>query len=416
MRCAYLTFQALLDPCATGQALASAAMLDAVSAMADVDLVCLTPSKDLAETSRLLRKRFPAVADVKLVSYQPRVPRRTRLRYALRLLPASLGALDSPEIRRAAAEAHADPSVDLVHYDLMTWLYVHPAHAAPTVCSATDCYSLAYRTKARFAEGPVERTAELLKALAFERFERRYLRRADVVHMVSTEDVRYLLDRGVGGRLRAVNMPLEDRWLADRQGCRPRARRVLASGFHTFPWYRIGLLRFLVGAWPPQAARFPDATLTVHSTRPTRETEAAVRAAPRAALVGVVPDYETLFADHDVFVHPLLGGTGQKSRLAIALAQGLCCLATGAAVSGMGLVPFEDYLPLDDLSERDGALLGGALSNDELAAKVAANGRRKIASEFSTRAVGQRLIDLYREAIDVGASRRGLSASLSRLA
>ena len=401
MRCAYLSFQPFLDPLATGQTLASAAMLDAVSALADVVLVCLTPSDDLQETSRLLRQRFPAVCAVELVGYRPRVPRRTKLRYAFRCLPASLGALDSAEIRRVVAEIHRDRSIDVVHYDLMTWLHVHPDPSAPTVCSAHDCYSLAYRVKARFARGPVEWAGQLIKALAFERFERRYLRRADVVHMVSAEDVRYLRDRGIGGVLRAVNMPIEDRWLVSRRDGPPLGRNVLTSGFHSYPCYGTGLLRFLRGVWPPQAARFSDATLTVPSTHSTPDTEAAVRVAPRATLIGTVPDFASLFADHGFFAHPLLGGTGQKNRLAIALAQGACCLATDAAVSGMGLAPFEDYLPLGDLSERDAAVLGAALGDRELAATVAANGRRRIASEFSTTVVGKRLVDLYREAIEL---------------
>lgn len=409
MKCAYLSFQPFLDPRAGGQTLASAAMLDAVSAIADVELVCLTAVEDLAETSRLLRERFPAVCAVKLVRYRPRVPRGTKLRYAARLLPASLGALESADVRQVVAAVHRDRSVDVVHYDLMTWLYVHPGSALPTLCSATDPYSLAYRTKARFAEGPVERAGELVKSLAFDRFERTYLGRADVVHVVSAEDVRYLRDRGVDGTFRAVNMPLEDRWFVRRRDGRLSCRRVLTSGFHSHPWYRTGLLRFLRGIWPPQAARFPDAALTVHSTQPTHETEVAARAAPRAAMVGAVPDFASLFADHGVFVHPLLGGTGQKNRLAIALAQGLCCLATDAAVSGMGLVPFEDYLPLSDLSERDAAQLGEALGNGQLAAAVSANGRRKVQSEFSTKVVGKRLIDIYQEAIDVAGRRRSQS-------
>ncbi len=37
MRCAYFSFQPFLDPCPGGQTLASAAMLDAVSMLAEVD-------------------------------------------------------------------------------------------------------------------------------------------------------------------------------------------------------------------------------------------------------------------------------------------------------------------------------------------------------------------------------------------
>jgi glycosyl transferase family 1 len=304
---------------------------------------------------------------------------------------------------------HRDRSVDVVHYDLMTWLSVHPSvglPTAPTVCSGHDAYSLAYRVKARFAGGPVARLCELARALAFERFERACLSRADVIHMVSPEDVRYLRDRGVGGNLRQVNMPLDDRWFVQRRNGRPVGRRVLTSGFHSQSVYRIGLLRFLRTVWPAQVARFPDAALTVHSAEPTAETEAATLATPGATLVGIVPDFASLFEDHGLFVHPLLGGTGQKNRLAIALAQGACCLATDAAASGMGLAAFEDYLPFSDLSGRDAALLGEALSSADLAATVAESGRRKMASEFSTRAVGTRLVDLYREAVDLGQARR----------
>ena len=409
MKCAFLSFQPFLDPYPHGQACASAAMLDAVSALANVELVYLTASEDLIRTSHLLRERFPAVSAVKVVNYQPCVSCRTTLRYGARLLPASLGPLESERIRRVVAELHRDRSLDVVHYDTMTWLYVHPDSAsptAPTVCSGTDASSLSHRTRAQFAVSPVERVRERVEALVFERYERRYLPRADVVHLTSAEDVRYLQSKGVGGVFRTVNMPLEDRWFLRRQDGRPLGRRVLASGQHSHAWYRTGLLRFLRGVWPAQISRFPDVALTVHSTHPVHETEAAAFAAPRTTLVGAVADFGSRFADHGVFVHPLLGGSGQHNRLAIALAQGACCLATKAAVSGMGLTPFEDYLPLADLSQGDAVRLGDVLENGDIAARVAANGRRKMLSEFSTKAVGPRLMDLYREAIDIGSERR----------
>jgi hypothetical protein len=408
MKCAFLSFQPFLDPHDYGQACASAAMLDAVSPLAEVELVYLTPSKDLIQTSRLLRERFPAVSAVKVVQYQRRVPWRRTLAHGTRLLPTTLATLDTERIRNAVFQLHSDPSIDVVHYDLMTWLYVHPdptVPTAPTVCSGHGASSLACRRSAELAGNPFHRTRERVRALAFERFERRYLPKADIVHVASLEDARYLQGMGIDGVFRAVSMPLGDHWFVRPGDGRPLGRRVLTSGEHAHPLYREGLLRFLSAVWPPQASRFPDVELTVHSAHPVHETEAAAFASPRTTLLGAAADFARLFAEHGIFVHPLLGSTGQRNRLAIALAQGVCCLATDAAVSGMGLTPFDHYLPLKDLSAADAMRLGDVLESGELAARVGANGREKMMSEVGTKAVGTRLMDLYRETIEIGRRR-----------
>lgn len=404
MRCAYFSFQQYSDDAPRGLTCASAAMLDSISRLIEVELIYLWPSKDRFEIAETLRERFPLVKGIRVFSYNPIASKMQRLICAARLLPLSLGGFLDANVRDNVRAIHKEQSFDVVHYDLMVWLFVHPSRkqlTKPTICSGHDAYSLAYFRKAPFRDNLFKRLREMLGGLIFSRFEARYLPKADIVHMFSENDVNYLRRKGVNAIFRLTNLPLEDKWfegaLVKPQGS---CKRILLSGQHSHPWYRKGVLQFLNVIWPQIHAKYPDATLTIHSSHLAPDIGEMAKTLEHVQVVGKVDDFRQLFAEHDYFVHPLLSGTGQKTRLAIAMAQGLCCIATDAAIAGMGMRPHKDYVPLNVNSPDVGTILS-ILGNQELSRSIAQSGHSRVKAEFSIHSVGNKLVDIYAEAISL---------------
>lgn len=406
-RCAYFSLHSYLGEDLRGQAGASATILSGISAQMDVELVYLNTNDDVESVKAQLRRKFPLLKALHVITIPQTASVFKRLYYGGRLLPLSLASLARTDIKRVVSSIHNDPNVDIVHYDLMPWMIVHPCdgqYAKPTICSGTDAYSLAYLGKMKYEGSLLLRARDRMAALSFSRFERRYLRRADVVHLFSHRDVEYLRFHGLKVSFLQTNLPLDDKWFVSTSSWDPdkRGKRILLTGQHTHSWYLKGVSKFLERIWPAISRRHKDASLTIQSSHLSSQIESIAEMSERVRNVGYVQDYKRLFSEHDYFVHPLLTGTGQKTRLVNAMSQGLCCIATDEAVSGMELRPNVDYVPLElgDRIEQDSSRLCELLDHQNIAAEIALSGWTKARKNFSKRVVCEQIIDAYHKVLN----------------
>jgi len=391
-----------------GSACASAAILEGISAVTTVDLFYLAPGPS-AGIDDALRLRFPSVRNVHAIRGRPGGRHLTRLAFALRGLPLTLARLVSSGALATLRSLHTNPEIDVVHYDFMSWLFLHSRLRGPTkplICTGHDAFSLAYRRKAEFQSGALLAARDRLAASAFARFERRYLGLADAMHFVAAGDIAYLVGRGVRGRFVQINMPIEARWFetnAQREFSNP-THRFLLSGPFDQPWYSNGAQSFLEATWPSVVARHPAARCEVHCPGIEGALRAKFESIPGVTLTGWVDDYREVFRRNDFFVHPLLTGTGQKNRLAVALAQGLCCFATRAAAADMGLNAGNDFVLLDQLDARAAGTISDVAGNAAVARTLAERGTRHVLSNFAALSVGPRFLELYRSTLSCRSS------------
>jgi hypothetical protein len=208
------------------------------------------------------------------------------------------------------------------------------------VVSGHDCMSHLFREESRRAATWREQAHFEMRRLYALRAERRYYRRAEVVHVVSDQDARALarIDRAIRTKVIPIasEIPSEDR-LAPVPGRRLR----LIWGNLGSPVILQGLRELLASAARRRPAPLRGWTLLGR----VPAVEAAQRL-PELSASGLnylesVPNVSELLGRAALVLLPDLGGTGQKNRTLDALAHGCCVVGQPEVFRGLeGHGPF----------------------------------------------------------------------------
>ncbi len=147
--------------------------------------------------------------------------------------------------------------------------------------------------------------------------------------------------------------------------------------------------------WPALAARRPDLRLTVAGDRPVRAVRRAVAAAagpPGAVtLVESAPDLRSVLAGAAVALAPMRCGSGVPVKVLEAWSAGVPVVASPWAAAGTTGRPAEDLLVAD--SPRQWVETVADLLEDPAAQRrLALGGRRRLAADYSRRAVKRQLL------------------------
>jgi glycosyltransferase involved in cell wall biosynthesis len=113
-------------------------------------------------------------------------------------------------------------------------------------------------------------------------------------------------------------------------------------------------------------------------------------------VTGEVPDVRPWLASAQVFVCPMLSGTGIKNKLLEAMASELPCVATPLALQGFDVTPGEQLLVGETADAMSACVL--ELMNDDAAARnLGRSARDYVSSRHSWAAVARAYEQIYRE-------------------
>jgi len=190
----------------------------------------------------------------------------------------------------------------------------------------------------------------------------------------------------------------------DRERVPKIAGRLIFTGTMSFPPNHQAAMWFIQRVMPAVEQARGDVRFVVAGQDPCAELRAAAR--QNVIVTGLVPDLRQEIASSELYVAPLISGSGFKNKIVEAIASGTFVAATRMAVESMG--------------ERLQQLLLVADSADDLARKILRyledperfderlrEAREIVKTEFAwERRVGQ-LLDVCREMIS---ARPGLGA------
>jgi hypothetical protein len=244
-----------------------------------------------------------------------------------------------------------------------------------------------FREEARRAATWHERAHFEMRRLYARRAERRYYRRADVVHVVSEQDARELgrIDRAI----RTKVIPIASEIPADDRLAPVSTRRLrMIWGNLGSPVILQGLRELLATAGRRRSTALHGWTLLGRVPAADAMQRLPELSASGLAYLESVPSLSEMLGQAAIVLLPDLGGTGQKNRTLDALAHG-CCVAGQAEV-------FRGLQPLGQFAQAD--TFDGLLDFLERASPdaVAATGMRarQYADSFGVAARGREWRDL----------------------
>lgn len=354
----------------------------------EVTLLAFSRESDTAASVAHLRE-FCAVHSVPMV--------RSRWRdayHAARSLPAGIPFLIArdhvPAMMSKVKELAAPGAFDAIHADQL-WMapYALAARAsagAPLPRLVVDQHNAVFLIPQRLAESGRGAAAGWLlrrEARLMRRYEQETCRRFDEVVWVSAEDCAAvgLPEPPAGPRSRLIPICV-DPWGAPALRRAANARRVTFLGGLHWPPNAAGIRWFVRDVWPRVRAAVPDAVLTVIGKSPPGDLWRDSQAFDGIEVTGYVDDPAPYLAETAVFIVPLHAGGGMRVKILDAWVWGLPVVSTSIGAEGINDLSGGELLLADSPAEFAAAVTR-VMRDPELAARLAAAGRRKVEERYN---------------------------------
>jgi glycosyltransferase involved in cell wall biosynthesis len=381
-------------PPAQGAAIRNWHLLQALAARHTVDLLCFGAGRPDPALHRVAAR----------VAFVP-PPRARSLTARLRTLlcsrdPDLLHRLHSAQFVATLSELLLQERYDALQIEgLELWRLVEQALARTVYRPALvlDCHNVEYllqREAARSARrSPVRWPLALysmVQAGRLRREEARACGAADEVLCVSDADAQALA--ALAGIRPAVVPNCVDTELL-RPGDVPEVPgRVVFTGHFSFR-LNVEAAEWLCRAiWPLVLRAYPNATLYLAG----RDPAPAVRRLARGSIVvtGTVPDARKYIAEAQVFVAPLLAGSGSRLKILEALALERAVVATPMGAQGLAVVPGE-HLLLAGSAPAFAEAIVHLLRDPGKRHALGRRGRALVQARYDWRVVAPRLWEVY---------------------
>jgi polysaccharide biosynthesis protein PslH len=316
-------------------------------------------------------------------------------RTMIRRLPLQTALFYQPDLGRRLRELA--PRHDLGVLQLVRLaLHAEDFGGTPIVTDLIDSLALNF---ARRAEVDRPWLAPVLRAEAgrLAAAERRLAERSLRVLVVSERDHQAIAGRlppALASRIRVVPIAIEGGEAAAPQGSREAPVLTITGNLGYFvnadavSWW-------LRDVWPRLRAARPEVLLVIAGDRPSAELRRRIQTAG-ATLIESPPDLRAVLAEATLALAPMRCGSGVPIKVLEAWSVGVPVVASPWAAVGTSGVPGED-LALAGPDPDDWVAAVTALLDDPAArARLIANGRRRLASDYSREAVRRSWLDAVR--------------------
>ncbi|HEY9422015.1 MAG TPA: glycosyltransferase family 4 protein [Thermoanaerobaculia bacterium] len=373
-------------------------MLDFLSGEHEVTLLTPAPGKE--------QPAPPAGAPYRVELYQGgggRAFLSGMSRAVLRRLPLQTGLFYQPDLGRRLRELA--PKHDLGILQLVRLaVHVDDFGDTPFVVDLIDSLSLNFSLRAavdRWWMTPPLKVEARLLAIA----ERRLAERAVRMLVVCERDRQALANRlppELAARVSVVRLSIRERKVDP-----PQEREKLWREGEEGPALVItGNLGYFVNVdaitwwlrdvWPALRRARPDVCLVVAGDRPTANLRQAVEKAG-GRLIESPKDMRSVIAQATIALAPMRCGSGVPIKVLEAWAVGVPVLATSWAVAGTSGRQGEDFLLVGQHPVEWVTAILDLLDKPEAREWLVANGRRRLAADYSRETVRRQLLEVIRE-------------------
>jgi glycosyltransferase involved in cell wall biosynthesis len=300
-----------------------------------------------------------------------RPPHRTALG-CVRSRSITAGRFDTAEMRRTVSDAARDADALVVSYSALSYLLTVPTPAR-TALDLHNVETSLLESYRRSRRGPMA-AALRLEVVATRALERRALRRADVVSVVSEVDRARAADLG-----RPDVLVCPNGWEVRPE--LPAATEPVAVFVGLLGWRpNVEAATWLAEqVWPSVRAAVPGARLLLVGRDPAPAVRAL--AAEDVEVTGTVPAVDPYLAKARVALAPLQAGGGSRLKILEALGAGRPVVATRIGAEGLGDLEGSGLLIADEPAAFARVVVD-LLTAPARAAELGQQGRRAVSERY----------------------------------
>lgn len=298
----------------------------------------------------------------------------------------------------------ADRLIRAGNYDLVQVEWVETAlmlkrRGVPMILDAHDVITKPAERRVERSRG-VGRVLAQLRHLLVKGVEKRVVRRFDTVFTLSEFDRNYLLAMAPGVDVVTVPIPagLD---IGDREFARKRNTILFLASYRYRRVNVDGALWFCREVLPLVRESVPDARFVIAGYGPPEELTVLAEKDRQVEVPGFVEDLDRCYKEATVFVAPILSGGGIIVKILDAMAAATPVITTSFGNEGIGAEPGRDLMTADDPAAF-AAAVARLLKDQELARRIAGNGRDFVRRNFALKAVIERVEGCYRGLVKGG--------------
>ena len=251
-----------------------------------------------------------------------------------------------------------------------------------------DVRALVYERQASTASSPWARWALRREGRRYQRFEREYCQRYDLVVTVSPADEAWVRTHYRPARLATVAIPVDTSYFGPISGLSEARARVVFTGVMDHPPNADAAVFFARQVLPRVQAAVPEAEFWIVG----RDPAPAVRRLaliPGVVVTGFVEDMRPYIAQATVVVVPLRFGSGMRNKILEAWAMEKCVIATRVGAEGLGCADGTNILLADDGASLARCVIE-ALRTPELRDRIRGGGRALVSTAHDPEALARR--------------------------
>ena len=312
-------------------------------------------------------------------------------------------------------------SFDVIHVEHLRGIasMERLADTHPLVWDAVDCISLLTKHAAQAGPSLSVRAVAFLEQKRTQHYEARMVRQHRHITVTSERDRQALIDLH---RMRTGDLLSSDEQLAagihvlpngvDLEYFRPlqqerRRFNIVFSGKMSYHANVATALYLYHQIMPLIWQQRPGATLTIAGSKPPKSLQVLARD-PRVTVTGYVADMRPYVGRAEVMLSPMVYSVGIQNKVLEAMALGTPVVVAAQAAAALGARPGRDLLVAESAREFAEATLR-LMDDAELRASLEQHGRAYVEQHHNWRAVTDRLVDIYRRAINDHAGKSAAS-------
>ena len=329
--------------------------------------------------------------------------------YSFNALPYNVERFVSPAFEARLASLLKHEQFDVVHFDstFVAWYagFVQRERQAgrlpagpPLVFRAHNVEYVIWARLAERARNPLKKWYLGHLAARIKPYEAWMLHQVDAVAAITQEDMDRLRELGCPAPIAIVPAPANTSRFRPDPARRPQPRSLFMLGSLNWLPNLEGVEWFLREVWPQAHRELPELTLHIAGTAPPAHLTSRPEGQDNVFIHGFVESAPDFMQAYDLMLVPLLSGGGMRIKIVEGMALGKAILSTTIGAEGIDAQDGDELLLRDGPAAWLDALRDYYHGRLPLAA-IGAAAAEVAQARYSTEAVAQGFVALYRQAI-----------------